>query len=480
MSASAAPALRRYQDLPGPRALPVVGNTLDMRPSNSHQQMERWAQEFGPCYRLSMGRRRRMLVLGDHTLVAAVLRDRPEGFARTDRLREIGAEIGLPSGLFSANGDEWKRMRRMVMAAFDPGHVKAYFPSLVQVSQALAARWRRAAAAGQAIDLQADLMRFTVDTIAGLAFGARVDTLSSDGDVIQRHLDQIFPALSRRLFAAVPWWRIRRSAADRALEQAVQQVMRAVQGFIADARARLAADPARRQAPQNLLEAMLAAADLPDSGIDDPQVAGNVLTMLLAGEDTTANTLAWMIHLLWRHPEALARAVDEVRRVVPAGTTPTHEQLGALEWVEACAHETMRLKPVAPVLLAQALHDTTIGDVQVPAGVMVVGLMRHDALRDDCLPQATRFDPARWLADGHRAAEGARSPKRVSMPFGAGPRMCPGRYLALLEMQMAMATLLGNFDIVSVDTPDGAEPRERLSFTMAPVGLTMRLRERAA
>ena len=475
-----AAATRRFEDLPGPRGLPLLGNAWRMRPGSAHQQMERWAEEFGPCYRLEMGPRRRMLVLGDHTLVAGVLRDRPDGFARTDRLREIGAEIGLPPGLFAANGDAWRRMRRMVMAAFDPGHVKAYFPSLQQVADALAARWARAAASGQSIDLQADLMRFTVDTIAGLAFGARVDTLSSDGDVIQRHLDQIFPALSRRLFAAVPWWRIRRSAADRALEQAMREVMRAVEGFIAAARARLAADPARRTAPHNLLEAMLAAADAPGSGIDDAQVAGNVLTMLLAGEDTTANTLAWMIHLLWRHPEALARAVDEVRRIVPAVATPTHEQLGELVWVEACAHETMRLKPVAPLLLAQALCDTTVGDVQVPRGVMVAGLMRHDALRDECLPEARRFDPARWLADGHRAAEGARSPKRVSMPFGAGPRMCPGRYLALLEMQMAMATLLGSFDIVSVDTPDGAEPRERLSFTMAPVGLTMRLRERAA
>lgn len=476
---TSAPTLRRFDDLPGPRGLPLVGNTLRMRPSSAHLQMERWAQQYGPCYRLDLGRRGRMLVLGDHTLVAAVLRERPDGFARSDRLREIGQEIGLPPGLFAANGDAWRHQRRMVMAAFDPGHVKAYYPSLVQVAQSLQARWRLAAAQQRAIDLQSDLMRFTVDTIAGLAFGARVDTLGSDADVIQRHLDHIFPALSRRLFAPVAWWRIRRSAADRALEQAMHEVMRAVHGFIAQARGRLAADPARREAPHNLLEAMLVAADRPDSGIHDDEVAGNVLTLLLAGEDTTANTLAWMIHLLWRHPEALARAVDEVRQAVPAGSTPTHEQLGRLEWVEACAHETMRLKPVAPLLLAQPLRDTPVGDVLLPRGVLVAGLMRHDALRDECLPQARRFDPSRWLAEGQRAGDGARSPRRVSMPFGAGPRICPGRYLALLEMKMAMATLLGHFELLSVDTPDGAEPRERLSFTMTPVGLTMRLRERA-
>src|SRR5882672_3300069 len=89
-------------------------------------------------------------------------------------------------------------------------------------------------------------------------------------------------------------------------------------------RARLRADPSLRQHPVNLLEAMLGAADEPGSGIDDQQVAGNVLTMLLAGEDTTANTVAWMIHLLWRHPAALAKANDEVRRV--CGDAPTLEQ----------------------------------------------------------------------------------------------------------------------------------------------------------
>ena len=101
------------------------------------------------------------------------------------------------------------------------------------------------------------------------------------------------------------------------------------------------------------------AADEPGSGIDDRQVAGNVLTMLLAGEDTTANTLAWMIDLLWQNPQALAAATEEVRAVPGDGQPPTIEQLGQLDYVEACAHETMRLKPVAPQNAMQALarHD---------------------------------------------------------------------------------------------------------------------------
>jgi cytochrome P450 len=199
--------------------------------------------------------------------------------------------------------------------------------------------------------------------------------------------------------------------------------------------------------------------------------------MLLAGEDTTANTIAWMIHLLWRHPQALARAVAEVRAALPDPSAPTLEDIARLEYVEACAHETMRLKPVAPLLPVETLRETTIGDVRVPAGIVVINLMRRDSVSEAYVPQAAEFRPERWLTDG-APGQMASSAKRVAMPFGAGPRICPGRYLALLEMKVAMATLLGRFEIESVDAPDGKEPRERLSITMTPVGLTMRLRAR--
>jgi cytochrome P450 len=207
-------------------------------------------------------------------------------------------------------------------------------------------------------------------------------------------------------------------------------------------------------------------------------VAGNVLGMLLAGEDTTANSIAWMIHLLWRHPAALARATDEVRRVTGRFDAPTLDQIAQLDYLEACAHETMRLKPVAPILPLQALRDVTLGDVRVPAGTVVISLMRRDSVSESHLLNAQAFEPERWLADGGPAAQ-ASAARRTSMPFGAGPRICPGRYLALLEMKVAMAVLLARFDIESVDTPDGQEARERMSFTMTPVGLRMRLRERA-
>ena len=473
---SAPRALRRFEDLPGPRGLPFFGNALQFKAEHMHQKLEQWSAEYGPYYRIRIGPRR-ILVSGDHHAIAASLRDRPDGFSRSARMQEVGIEMGLPPGVFGSNGDAWRRQRRMVMAGFDPAHVKSYYPAMQKVAGRLVGRWQAAARQDKAIDLQADLMRYTVDTIAGLAFGAEVNTLESEGDIIQQHLDKIFPALFRRIFAPLPYWRFVRLPADRALDRSMTEVLAAVERFVAQARARLQAEPARRAHPHNLLEAMIVAADAPDSGIDDAQVTGNVLTMLLAGEDTTANTLAWMIDLLWRHPAALARATDEVRRVTGDARELTLEHMAQLDYVEACAHETMRLKPVAPILVLQAERDATIGDVQIGKGTVVINLLRRDSVSEEHVPGAAQFEPARWLADGGPAQQ-ASSAKRLSMPFGAGPRICPGRYLALLEMKLAMAALLGRFDIASVDTPDGRETRELLSFTMMPVGLRMKLRER--
>ncbi len=463
-------ALRRIADLPGPKGLPLLGNALQFRSPSLHLELEAWAAQYGSYYQLRAAGRR-ILVVSDHQVVASVLRDRPAAFSRTARLREIGQEMGLKPGVFSAEGEDWMRQRRMVMAGFDPGHVRAYYPALVKVAQRLVTRWTQAAHRQETIVLQSDLMRYTVDTIAGLAFGAEVDTLGADGDVIQQHLDKVFPALFRRITAPIPLWRIFPSRADRALVRSMVEVNKAVDNFIAQARLQMQAEPQRYTQPQNLLEAMLAAADRPDSGMSDAQVAGNVMTMLLAGEDTTANTIAWMIYLLWTHPEALAKACDEVRSKVRDCQQPSMDEVADLEFIEACIHETMRLKPVGPQLPLQANADVLVGDVQVPRGTIVINLLRRDSVREDLVPQASRFEPERWLQSDNPA-------KRSSTPFGAGPRICPGRYLAMLEMKIAMTVLLGHFDIDYVGTADGRPPQERLSFAMMPVGLQMRLRTR--
>jgi cytochrome P450 len=138
----------------------------------------------------------------------------------------------------------------------------------------------------------------------------------------------------------------------------------------------------------------------------------------------------------------------------------------------------MRLKPVAPFLGLEALHDTTVADVQLPRGTLLWLVLRHDSLDERWFGAAERFEPERWLAADGAAAAAPAPNKRVAMPFGGGPRVCPGRYLALLEIKLAMATLLGSFDLDSLATADGQAMQEHMTFTMNPSELQLRLRLR--
>lgn len=469
MHVLAAPPATRIADLPAPPGLPVIGNAHQVQLVRLHQRLEEWRLAYGGAYRIRLWGRS-YVVLSDPQVIAEALRERPGTFGRTARAALAATEMGF-GGLFASNGERWRRQRTMVMSAFDPGHVRRYFPALVQVAGRLAARWERAGEAP--IPLQADLMRYTVDVIAGLAFGTDIDTLEGGDDVIQRHMDHIFPMLYRRSLAPVPYWRHFKLPADRRLDRHLAAVHEAVTGFIAAARARMQAQPGLREAPTNLIEAMIAARDRPGNPLSDEDVAANVGTMLLAGEDTTANTLAWMLWLLARNRWALERAAAEVRRALGDDRVPTRfEQLEALEFVEACVHETMRLKPVAPLMTQQAMRDTKLAGITLPAGTVCIFLLRAAGTDRRHVAQPDTFCPDRWLRDD------GNGPRRYSMPFGAGPRMCPGRYLALLEIKMAIATLLGSFDLVSVAAADGGEVRESMSVTMAPSPLQMRLKPR--
>ena len=471
-------ATRAIADLPGPRGWPVLGNALQIQRDNFHQQLEAWGRKYGDPFTFSI-RDRRFLVVSSPEVIGTVLRKRPEGFRRSTRVEQVSRDFGF-LGLFSANNDTWRRQRPMVLSGLDPSHIRSFFPALVAVTDRLRRRWERAADAGAVIDLQADLMRYTVDVTTWLAFGEDMNTIENSGDdTIQQHLNVIMPALFKRVLSPVdpPAW-VRRLR-DRKLQPHLQALRTAVRGFIANTRARLEAQPALRDKPQNLIQALVAARDREDSGVGDEDVAGNILTMLLAGEDTTANTLAWMLWLLHGNPQAAADAraeVDAVLHGAPGVQQPN--QLSRLDLVEACAQETMRLKPVGPFIMSEAQHDTQVGDVAVPRGSFVVCLMRPGGLEAATFPEPQAFDPRRWLGE-QGAANAMSSAKRATMPFGAGPRMCPGRYLALAEIKLVAAMLLANFDIESVAAQGGGEPREVISVVMAPVGLRMRLRRRS-
>ncbi len=468
------PTLRQISDLPSPKGWPLFGHTFMIKPPIFHQQLEQWSRQLGKYYWIRIANRS-YLVVADHQVIAKALRDRPDGFNRTKRLTDVWDDMQLKVGLFGAEGEVWRKQRRMVMSAFDPTHVKAYFPTMSRVTDRLASRWKKSQ--GTDLDLTAELMRFTVDTITGLAFGHDVNTLESGEDIIQAHLDKIFPALFNRILSPFNHWRYFRLPADRALDRSIAAVTAAIDGFVVQARDRIKNNPTLREHPDNLLEAMINATDQGDSGLNDDDVAGNVLTMLLAGEDTTANTLAWLLSLLWANPVTLQKLQLEVRSKFDSVTAFSIDKLNELNYLDACLNEAMRLKPVAPFLALQALKATVIGDVEIPVDTQIFTLLRHDSVDDQFVPNAAEFEPDRWLENA-TTLQGINSAKRIAMPFGAGPRICPGRYLALLEMKIAMAMLLTRFEIDNISAPGNQLPHEHMAFTMVPVGLKMRLKSR--
>lgn len=464
-----------YTGLAGPSGYPLLGNAHQIRAQVFHQQLEDWARQYGRRYRLRITHRR-FIVITDPEAIASVLRRRPGTFRKGPRLVQVARDLGFP-GVFTANDDAWQRQRQLVMPGLDPAHLRTYLPAMVAVTLRLRRLWQSKAEAGEEIDLLHDLMRYTVDVTTALAFGHDLNTIEQGDDVaIQRHLNVIFPALFKRNLAPVD---LQHWVKDRKVHAHVSALREAVHRFIEIAREQIAHRPQLRDKPENLIQSLVATRD---AGMDlsDQDLAGNVLTLLLAGEDTTANTLAWLIWLLGAHPDERARARAEVDVVVGAGRVLDRiEQLAELDWIDACANEAMRLKPVAPINILQASEETDVDGVTIPKGTFVICLMRPAGMEPSRFRDPQAFRPSRWLEQGHESAAAGRmfGAKRVVMPFGAGPRICPGRYLALAEIKMVTAMLLANFSLDAVYS-DGGEPPERLNLTMAPVGLKMRLRRR--
>lgn len=476
-SASATAPLRPIAALPGPSGLPLLGNLLQLDPPRLHLTLERWVAEYGPLYRLRLGGQQ-VVVVADSQPIFALLRDRPGTFRRLGTFAPIFDEMGV-AGVFSAEGDTWRRQRRIVMQAFHPGHLRAFFPTLAGITDRLRARWDEAAAAGKAIDAAADLMRYTVDVTTALAFGHDMRTLEGNDDVIQQHLDRIFPAIARRIIAPVPYWRFVKLRADREVDRALAAVHAAVKDFVARARARLAADPAA--APRNLLEALIAARDEDGSAFTDAEISGNVFTMLLGGEDTTANTIAWALHYLCERPDVQAALAAEVDRVYPSpGDLADPARLDRLPYVEAVANETMRLKPVAPLIFLEANVDTAVDGVAVPKGTAVFIVSRAPATAAAAFPEPLAFKPERWLSDaaGSKPAAALADAQRAFLPFGAGPRFCPGRNLAMVEIKHVLATVARDYAVARAES--GRPVAERFNFVMIPVGLRIRLTRRTS
>lgn len=412
---------RPFDSLPGPRPWPLLGSLPQIDPLRMHAKLESWADEYGPLYRVRMGPRE-MLVVARTDLIAQLLRDRPDAWRRPRPMQNIIREMG-GHDVFSAEGDDWRRQRKLVMGAFDPGHLKRFFPSLVRVTERLRRRLDDAARRGEVMDLQILLMRYTVDVTAGLAFGIDMNTQEQPADALQAHLDKVFPMLMRRIFAPFPWWRYVRLPADRAFERHLSKVHEAIGGFVTSARERMAFDPPRNDKPTNLLEAMIAARDDKGVGLSEQEGVGNVMTVLLAGEDTTANTLCWALHLLHGHRAVWDELVSHVDTALAEDDMPREFEVArGLGPIEHCVQEAMRLHPVAPFLMLESNAPITLDGIALCRGSTVICLMRTGAMDTPSAP--TRPNSGRSAGARDRVPRRAvsRTHRRTGRPLSKQAR----------------------------------------------------------
>jgi cytochrome P450/nitrite reductase/ring-hydroxylating ferredoxin subunit len=462
---------RSLDELTGPKPRPLFGNAHQIDLSKAHLVFEGWAKQYGPTFRFWRGLSP-VVATSDAAMINEILRERPETFRRSARTDATLSEVGI-KGVFNAEGGAWRSQRKLAVAALAQRNLKQLYPHVETVAHRLKRRWDQAAATGQALDVVDEMKRFTVDVTMLVAFGHDANTVEASNDVIQRHLEVILPRLSQRILAAVPIWRYVTLPSDRRLDRALVAVRGWLGDLLAQTRQHIEAGSDHANRPANFLESMVTAVDEHGEPFSDATIISNLITMLIAGEDTTAFTLAWAIHELCETPrwrEALRREADDV-----LGLPDAAADVGAVNRLAvagAVANEALRLRPAAPFTSATANVDTSLGEFFIPQGTTILILFRPEAIDPTNFADPLAFKPERWLD----APSGPHNPS-AQLPFGSGPRMCPGRSLALLEMKTLLSMMYKSFDVERVGRAE--EVTELFGFTMSPAGLRVRLRARS-
>jgi cytochrome P450 len=336
-------------------------------------------------------------------------------------------------GLLGIDGEVWRRHRRIMAPAFDPRSVAAYGPAIATTVQDFLDRWR-AWPDGSAIDMAEEMTLLTLQVISRTVFSASSDSMIDlVHSTLRRGLEAAATVNLLDLAPVIGEWRMR--ARERTLAKASAGMDVAVAELIRTREANLDG------APADLLTRLVAAKDEEGSGgLTPKEIRDEIVTIFMAGHDTTANTLSWTWYALSQRPAVLARLHEELDRVLD-GRPPAPEDLPSLPFATRVIEEAMRLYPAAPGLSTRrAQADDEVCGHKVPKGasvnVLPWVLHRHRRLWDD--PET--FDPDRFAPE--RAAE---RPRFAYLPFGAGPRVCIGQVLAKNEAILLLAALAQDY-----------------------------------
>lgn len=331
--------------------------------------------------------------------------------------RQLGRVLG--DGLLNTDGATWQRQRRMVQPAFSRARLDEYAAVMTDEAARAVAAWRD----GEVRDVSADMMALTLRIVSRALFG---HDASGDVEAVGAAMRALQESIAPDVLPSwVPSpWRVR-------LDRAVAALDAMIYGMIA--RRRAGPPPARTDLLQMLLTAVDEEGDR--QGLSLKEVRDQLVTLFLAGHETTSHALTWTLYLLSQHPAAEGALHAELDAALGA-RLPAVADLDALPYTEQVLKESMRLYPPVYMVARQAREDTTIGGHAVPRGSEVVLWIYHTHRDPRWFPDHAAFRPERFAP----AAEAAL-PRFAWLPFGAGPRACIGRSFAMMEAKLLLAVI---------------------------------------
>jgi cytochrome P450 len=379
----------------------------------------------------------------EHVLVA-----HQDRYVKAFTYRPLKALLG--DGLLTSEGVTWQRHRRLVQPVFSHRHIQSFAPAIVAAARDRADSW----ASGMSVDLTTEMRTLTMDVIGRVLFG--ID-LAGEAEKVASAVSRMQSSANAAvlLLPSIGSPRRARWVADHVIPALgrASTTLEALVTRIIDARI-----AAPHPQPSDLLDLLLASGQ-EEQPLSREEIRDEVMTLVLAGHETTANALTWALTLLSRYPAARDRLAAEVEEVV-GDRDPRAADVESLVWTQAVVFETMRLYPPAWTIERDALVADDIAGVKVSAGdtVAISPYLLHR--NPEFWPNPEGFDPRRFLPD-----EAAERPRYAFLPFGGGRRICVGAGLAQLEATLALATLARS---ATLDLLPGTSVRARADVTLHP------------
>lgn len=450
--------------IPGPSEWPLVGS-IGRIIEDPPKFFVELAEEYGEMAQFHLFGQR-VVLISSPALIREVLVERVDEFPKSPRDIQLLSPY-LGQGLLTNNGSSHRQRRKLVQPAFHHKRVQSYGAITVDYTQDMLATWHD----GDVRNINQELVRLTLYIVAKSLFNEDASQMAQLVDAIGHGVRELQDIVDRDF--ELPWipplW-LPTPGNRRRL--ALQSSLRTtIDGIIAN---RLAsAVDGKVEDRGDLLSMLLLSKDEAGEGLSQEEVRDEVITILLAGHETTSNALTWTWYLLAQHPEVAAKLYAEVDHLL-AERAPEFADLPKLSYTQKVIKEAMRLYPPAWMLNGRHVYaDTTLGGYTLKRGtdIFIAPYVMHRLPR--YYEDANEFRPERFTAEFEESL-----PRFAYMPFGGGPRVCIGNAFAMMEAQLILATVSRRFaPALLPGTVVEKNPQITLSVKG---GLTMRLDERYA